>query len=104
MVYNLKRRCSVLKKSSNSGAANASTTNLEWEIKLKSKSTKSRIGGKTAPSAILESEPYPGIEDRIKYLSTAAYYKAEARCFDPGRELDDWLAAEKEFVEKGGLA
>lgn len=89
---------------------------------MKSTPTKSKIGGDAAPSAIMaseplldvemesdsfpddemEGEPFPGVEDRIKYLSTAAYYKAEARGFAPGRELDDWLEAEEEFVEKGG--
>ena len=89
---------------------------------MKSTPTKNRISGKAAPSVIMgseplldvemgedsfpddemESEPFPGVEDRIKYLSTAAYYKAEARGFAPGKELDDWLEAEEEFVEKGG--
>ncbi|HEY8051341.1 MAG TPA: DUF2934 domain-containing protein [Steroidobacteraceae bacterium] len=27
-------------------------------------------------------------------IAEAAYYCAEQRGFDPGRELDDWLAAE----------
>lgn len=29
-------------------------------------------------------------------IEVAAYYKALARGFAPGHELDDWLAAEKE--------
>ena len=29
-------------------------------------------------------------------VQVAAYYKAQARGFAPGYELDDWLAAEKE--------
>ena len=33
---------------------------------------------------------------RLK-IAEAAYYKAEARGFIPGHELDDWLAAEIEF-------
>ncbi|MHB9101733.1 MAG: DUF2934 domain-containing protein [Sulfuricella sp.] len=103
MVYNFKALGRVLKKTGNSVPANTLTTRLEWETKLKSKSTKSRIGSKIAPSPILESKPLPGVEDRIKYISTTAYYKAEARGFAPGRELDDWLEAEKEFVEKSGL-
>jgi hypothetical protein len=36
---------------------------------------------------------------RHQWISEAAYYKAEARGFEPGRELDDWLEAEKEFSE-----
>ena len=29
-------------------------------------------------------------------IATAAYYKAEARGFEPGHELNDWLQAEAE--------
>lgn len=36
---------------------------------------------------------------RHQWISEAAYYKAEARRFAPGRELDDWLAAENEYVK-----
>lgn len=38
-------------------------------------------------------------EDKIDYFSriaVSAYYKAQARGFQPGHELDDWLAAEAE--------
>lgn len=35
----------------------------------------------------------PGARFRIE---VAVYYKALARGFTPGHELDDWLAAEKE--------
>jgi len=33
-----------------------------------------------------------------QWIAVAAYYKAEARNFAPGKELDDWLAAENEHV------
>jgi hypothetical protein len=29
-------------------------------------------------------------------IAIAAYFKAEARNFEPGHELEDWLAAEAE--------
>lgn len=37
--------------------------------------------------------------DDEKYSSIAerAYYKAEARRFEPGREIEDWLDAENEI-------
>ncbi len=35
---------------------------------------------------------------RHQWISVAAYYKAEARNFVPGKELDDWLAAENDYV------
>lgn len=31
-------------------------------------------------------------------IATAAYYRAEQRHFEPGMELDDWLAAERQFL------
>lgn len=34
-------------------------------------------------------------------IAIAAYYKAEQRGFDPGGEVEDWLAAEREM---SGLA
>lgn len=34
-------------------------------------------------------------------VAEAAYYKAEKRGFAPGRELQDWLEAEREIQERG---
>ena len=34
---------------------------------------------------------------RHQWISVAAYYIALARKFKPGKELDDWLAAEKDY-------
>jgi hypothetical protein len=36
---------------------------------------------------------------RHQWISVAAYYKAQARGFAAGLELDDWLAAENEYFE-----
>ncbi|MDP3609324.1 MAG: DUF2934 domain-containing protein [Methylophilus sp.] len=35
-------------------------------------------------------------EERLSHIAESAYYKAEARGFSSGYELDDWLAAEAE--------
>ncbi len=35
-------------------------------------------------------------EERWRMIATAAYHKAEARGFAPGREAEDWFEAEKE--------
>lgn len=35
-------------------------------------------------------------EERLQLVSLGAYYRAEARGFAPGRELEDWLEAESE--------
>lgn len=34
---------------------------------------------------------------RFSKIAEIAYYKAEARGFEPGHELDDWIAAENEL-------
>ena len=38
---------------------------------------------------------------RERQVAEAAYYRAERRGFEPGRELDDWLAAEAEIDGDG---
>ncbi|MCB1948673.1 DUF2934 domain-containing protein [Nitrosomonas sp.] len=35
-------------------------------------------------------------QDRDSRVAVSAYYKAQARGFEPGHELEDWLAAEAE--------
>ena len=35
-------------------------------------------------------------QDRDSSVAVSAYYKAQARGFEPGHELEDWLAAEAE--------
>ncbi|MBZ0132784.1 MAG: DUF2934 domain-containing protein [Rhodocyclaceae bacterium] len=61
-------------------------------------------GGKSASGVLLESTPPPQRQDRIERIATAAYYKAEARGFMAGREMDDWLAAEAEIGDGTGSA
>ncbi|SET02038.1 Protein of unknown function [Nitrosomonas marina] len=34
--------------------------------------------------------------DRNARIAVSAYYKAQARGFEPGHELEDWLSAEAE--------
>jgi len=47
----------------------------------------------------MESESKSCKKDRAFRIAETAYYKAEARGFEPGRELDDWLEAEAEEGE-----
>ncbi|HUX83325.1 MAG TPA: DUF2934 domain-containing protein [Halothiobacillus sp.] len=35
----------------------------------------------------------------VEHIALAAYYKAEARGFAPGHELNDWLEAEQELSQ-----
>lgn len=39
----------------------------------------------------------PGEQVDKAMVAEAAYYRAERRSFAPGKELDDWLEAEKEI-------
>ena len=43
-------------------------------------------------------------EVRYRWIAQAAYLRAERRGFAPGQEIDDWLAAEAEFLAAHGLA
>lgn len=36
------------------------------------------------------------MQERHRQIQEVAYYKAEKRGFEPGHELEDWLAAEAE--------
>lgn len=48
-----------------------------------------------------DSEPKQlSAEEIYRMIREAAYLKAEARAFAPGVELNDWLEAEKEVMER----
>ena len=53
---------------------------------------KSRAAVRPQPEPASEHEPTA----RHELVAMAAYFLAERRSFEPGRELDDWLAAENE--------
>jgi hypothetical protein len=40
----------------------------------------------------------PTGEARYRWIAHAAYLRAEKRGFAPGQEVDDWLAAEADFI------
>jgi hypothetical protein len=43
-----------------------------------------------------ESSPVSNDVDKVSRIAVSAYYKAEARGYEPGHEIQDWLAAEAE--------
>jgi hypothetical protein len=43
-------------------------------------------------------------EARYRWIAHAAYLRAEKRGFAPGQEVEDWLAAEMEFLAAHGLS
>lgn len=51
---------------------------------------------KPIPIFGIESNQESSVEDRNSRVAICAYYKAEARGFELGHEIEDWLAAEAE--------
>jgi Protein of unknown function (DUF2934) len=47
-----------------------------------------------------ESKPKSNGEDRSSEIALRAYYKAEARGYQPGYEIQDWLDAEADVMKK----
>ncbi|MDZ4210669.1 MAG: DUF2934 domain-containing protein [Methylotenera sp.] len=54
------------------------------------------IGIEAETDSKKKSKPEPGLVDKSCLIAECAYYKAEARGFESGHELEDWLAAEAE--------
>ncbi len=56
-----------------------------------------RIGkGSNTKSKSTNKVPHPKTED----IAMRAYYKAEARGYEPGHEIQDWLDAEAEIARE----
>jgi hypothetical protein len=59
------------------------------------KTTKTKLAVKPDSSALSQSGSSSNAnEDLTHRIAEAAYYRAQARGFEPGHEMDDWLAAE----------
>lgn len=64
---------------------------------MESIDTPSRNRKKAAPQRTRSQTKTAGIQTDLQArIEINAYYKAQARDFAPGYELEDWLAAEKE--------
>jgi hypothetical protein len=48
------------------------------------------------PLRFISLPPRSMREDRQSLIAKAAYFRAERRHFQPGHEMEDWLAAEAE--------
>lgn len=64
---------------------------------LKTKSSKAAEKGSVHAKAKIEPKVVPDDEDVISRIGVSAYYKAEARGYEPGHEIQDWLEAEAEM-------
>lgn len=58
-------------------------------------STPNNIDESATDDQVKEAISLPYAEARIAEL---AYFKAEARGFEPGHELEDWLEAERGYL------
>jgi DUF2934 family protein len=58
---------------------------------------------KKQPARPRAAKPQPRTgqaEDVNKLIAQEAYYRAQQRGFEPGHELEDWIAAEKEVKRR----
>lgn len=61
---------------------------------MKTRAVKARTPAET--TTVMRPTP----EELQRWIAEAAYYRAERRGFQPGGEIDDWLAAEAETRER----
>ncbi len=52
-----------------------------------------------SPKTKIESKKTRNNEDMVSRIAVSAYYKAEARGYEPGHEIQDWLEAEAEMQQ-----
>jgi len=64
-------------------------------VALKKTSKKESVN--PIPAVDIESKHERNAEDRLFRIALSAYYKAEARGYEPGHEIQDWLEAEAEM-------
>lgn len=53
-----------------------------------------------SPIPVIGSESLPLDEDKYARVAERAYFKAEARGYEPGHEIQDWLEAEAEEISR----
>ncbi len=61
---------------------------------------KKMVSNDSATDGAQHEVPEPGgvsAQDRQQMIADAAYYRAQARGFGPGYELEDWLQAEADI-------
>ncbi len=69
----------------------------------KTRKTKAKASAAVVAEAIELATVVEGVV-REELIATAAYFRAAQRGFAPGNELEDWLAAEREFDAASGGA
>lgn len=61
-----------------------------------------RATTKSRPPFTGNAQANPSPEELWKQIAEAAYYKAKARDFAPGGEVQDWIEAEAEVMHRLG--
>lgn len=64
------------------------------ETKKRSNKLMPVVGANTNQGSFTEP-----VEDKYAKTAECAYYKAQARGFEPGHEIEDWLKAEDEISQ-----
>ncbi len=62
---------------------------------MKTSRVQSKASNSSPATSQQQTSSAPG-QNSAEQIAFAAYLKAEARGFEPGHELEDWLAAEAE--------
>lgn len=77
------------------------TTTAEKGKKAATKKTVARksAGTRKSKTSVSTSPVQITPEERWRMIAVAAYHKSEKHGFAPGREMDDWLEAEREVDE-----
>lgn len=75
----------------NPRTAATSTRRITRAKRASSRRERPRTESGAAPNPVVAPE------ERRAMIAEAAYFRAQARGFEPGREIEDWLAAEKEI-------
>jgi hypothetical protein len=45
-------------------------------------------------------EPTAAAKSRVEMIAELAYFRAQGRSFEPGHDIEDWLAAEAEIEHR----
>ena len=77
------------------------TTATEKDKKGGAKKSAARkaAGGRKGKTSVTTTPVEITPEERWRMIAVAAYHRSEKHGFSPGREMDDWLQAERDINE-----
>jgi hypothetical protein len=74
--------------------------NIKSETAMELLMTTRQMTNNPIPVIGIESTPSSNEDDLCCQIALRAYYKAEARGYEPGHEMQDWLDAEAEVMSE----